>query len=125
MESGLEHPGVIDVIGQDEESGATILIMREHRPWTGSNEHLFQLQEKVNAYLSFALDGEMAEAYPDRVDRPIRIQLDCVTPPDPTTLHYLKLIHDQMGFQGIEFIVNVVGPDPRGVSSRDHPEPAN
>ncbi|MEI9896071.1 MAG: DUF6572 domain-containing protein [Chthoniobacter sp.] len=47
----------------------------------GSELRLFQLQEKINAYLSFALDGEMAEAYPQFDGKKIRLQLDCVGMP--------------------------------------------
>ncbi len=39
--------------------------MFESRPWDDSDLQLFQLQEKFNAYVSFLLDGEMAEAHPE------------------------------------------------------------
>lgn len=106
----LDQPHVIDVVAADEKTGQTALIMYETRAWTGSREQLFQLQEKVNAYLSFALDGEMAESYPDLANRPLRVQLECVSPPDEATLNLLTLIHDQVALQEIDFQVHVTGP---------------
>jgi hypothetical protein len=85
---GVEHAGVIDAL-----------------PWDGSDLRLFQLQEKMNAYLSFILDGEMVEAYPVLKGKPLRIQLDCATAPDTKTFQFLKMIRDQIAFQGIDLQV--------------------
>jgi hypothetical protein len=81
--------------------------MVETRPWDGSDARLFQLQEKVNTYLAFALDGEMHEAYPDFVNKPLRLELRCVAPPDTATLHLLELVRVQIAFQGIQLEVRV------------------
>ena len=61
---GVEHAHVIDLIAHDAKTDEITLIMLEPRSWDGTELRMFQLQEKINAYLSFALDGEMAEAYP-------------------------------------------------------------
>ena len=112
VSSGVENAHVIDVISFDEKRGEVALVMREARPWDGSDLRLFQLQEKVNAYLSFALDGEMAEAYPAFVGKNIRLQLESVTPPDHRTLHFIEIVREQIGFQGIKFAIVV--PDQAG-----------
>src|SRR5579871_1356655 len=78
---GVEHPHVIDIIRQDGQTGEVTLIMTESRPWDGTELRLFQLQEKINAYLSFALDGEMVEVYPQFANRKLRLRLDCVGMP--------------------------------------------
>ena len=52
----------------------------------------------------------MNEEYPQFAHRKIRVELNCVTPPDDRTLHYLKLIHDQIALQEIDFVVNVRKP---------------
>jgi hypothetical protein len=106
---GVEHPGVIDLLAHDSTTGEAALIMLEPRPWDGSEQRLFQLQEKINAYLSFALDGEMAEVYPELAAKPLRLQLDCATPPDSMVLHFLGVVRDQIAFQGIKLEVRVVG----------------
>ena len=81
--------------------------MVESRPWDGSELQLFQLQEKFNAYVSFALDGEMADAYPSLVDKPLRLRLECAMPPGETVLHFLDLVREQLRFQEIEIEVVV------------------
>jgi len=98
---GVEYADVIDMIGEDAAAGTVILAMHETRRWDGSEQRLFQLQEKFNAYLSFALDGELRESYPALADRPIRVRLNTVFPPDPASLRLLSLIEQQIRFQGI------------------------
>jgi len=80
---GVEHAGVIDFLGFDSKTGEVLLVMIESRPWDESQRQLFQLQEKLNAYFSFILDGEMVDAYPNFAGKPIRVRLECVTPPAP------------------------------------------
>ena len=103
----LEHANVIDVISIDEKAGRLSLVMTESRAWDGSDLRLFQLQEKINAYLSFALDGEMAETYPHFVGKALCLRLECATPPDARTLHLLGHVRKQIAFQGIDFEVHV------------------
>ncbi|MDB6153048.1 MAG: hypothetical protein JWL90_1501 [Chthoniobacteraceae bacterium] len=91
----------------DPATDEVVLIMVEPRPWDGSESRLFQLQEKVNAYLSFALDGEMSEAYPALEGKSLRLQLDCATFPDAMTVSFLKLVREQISFQGIDLQVRV------------------
>jgi len=107
MPSGLEFAHVIDVVAFDAATGDVVLIMTETRPWDGSDERLYQLQEKVNAYLSFALDGEMAETYPDAAAKPVRLRLKCASEPDPRTLRFIGVIRKQIAFQHIPFEINV------------------
>jgi hypothetical protein len=106
---GLEHPGVIDFLAFDATSGHVLLVMFEKRPWHEPNLQLFQLQEKLNAYLSFILDGEMADAYPQFVDKPIVLRLECSEPPADQMLEFLQIVHDQTALQGISFEVEVTG----------------
>lgn len=110
MPSSLEQPHVIDLVAHDPATDEVALVMSETRPWSGSGEQLFQLQEKVNAYLSFALDGEMAENYPLLVGKPIRLQLNCASEPDLRTARLIRLISEQIAFQGIKFVVRIKAP---------------
>lgn len=103
----LQHAHVIDLIAHDPATNFVVLGMTEPRPWDGSDRRVFELQEKVNAYLSFALDGEMEQNFPQCAGKTLRLQLDCVEPPDGKTAHFIALIREQIGFQGIEFSVNV------------------
>jgi hypothetical protein len=99
---------VIDVIGQDFRAGEVVLVMNEPEPWDDSDEQLLALQERFNAYVSFLLDGEMAEAHPELAGKPARIELRCARMPDARALELLGLIHDQLAFQQIKLEV-VIG----------------
>ena len=121
---GVEHAHVIDIVAHDAKTATVALIMLEPRPWDGSERRLFQLQEKINAYLAFALDGEMAEAYPALTGLPLRLQLDCATPPDSMTVSFLSHVRDQIAFQEIDLQVRVMGAQGCGPSCGCHPPAA-
>lgn len=104
MNNGLEHPGVLDALVHDPERGKLVLAMYERRPWEGSDLQLFQLQEKMNAYLSFILDGELKEAFPQHADKPVEIQLRTVHAPDPRGSDLIRRMREQLAFQQIEFV---------------------
>jgi hypothetical protein len=104
--------GIIDVIAEDTKTGEVILVMNEPNEWDGSDEQLLALQERFNAYVSFLLDGEMAEAQPELAGKPARIELRCAQMPDARALELLGLIHDQLAFQEIKLEV-VIGEQTR------------
>ncbi|SRR5258707_10157769 len=118
---GIEHAHVIDIVADDAKTGEVVLIMLEPRPWDGSELRLFQLQEKINAYLSFALDGEMADAYPALAGKPLRLQVDCVTMPDSTVVEFLSTVREQIAFQCINLEVRVMGEGGCGCAASDPP----
>jgi hypothetical protein len=103
--------GVIDVIAEDKRTGEVVLVMNEPNEWDGSDEQLLALQERFNAYVSFVLDGEMAETHPELAGKPARIELRCAHMPDACALELLGLIHDQLAFQATKLEVVVTdGP---------------
>ncbi len=99
--------GVIDVVAQDAKTGEVVLVMDEPNEWDGSDGQLLSLQERFNAYVSFQLDGEMAEAHPELAGKPARIEVRCTHMPDSRALELLGLIHDQLAFQDIKLEVVV------------------
>ena len=112
---GVENPRGLDALAFDGETGEAVLIMVEPRPWDGTEQRLFQLQEKVNSYLSFALDGEMTDAFPHLAGKPVRLQLDCAAPPDSMTEHFITAVREHIALQDMKFAVRIVGePAPQG-----------
>src|ERR1041385_3668879 len=85
--------GVIDVIAHDAKTNEVVLVMNEPNEWDSSDEQLHSLQERFNVYVSFLLDGEMAEAHPELAGKPTRIELRCVHMPEARVLELLGLIH--------------------------------
>jgi hypothetical protein len=102
-----DRTSVIDVIAQDAKTGDVVLVMNEPNEWDSSDEQLLSLQERFNSYVSFLLDGEMAEAHPEFAGKPARIELRCTHMPDSRALELLGLIHDQLAFQDIKLEVVV------------------
>jgi hypothetical protein len=99
--SGLEYPGVLDLLVHDTRRGVVILAMFERRTWDGGDHQLWQLQEKLNAYASFLLDGEYAETYPQFASLPVVIQLRTLHEPPPAALELLSRAGEQLAFQEI------------------------
>jgi hypothetical protein len=99
--SGMENTGVLDAIAHDPHSDKVLLAMYEARPWLGAQEQLFQLQEKLNAYVSFILDGEMRESYPELDGKPVEIQVRTVYEPSGQALEFIDLARNQLELQGI------------------------
>jgi hypothetical protein len=106
-----DRVGVIDVIAHEAKTGEVVLVMNEADEWNGSDEQLLALQERFNAYVSFLLDGEMAESHPELAGKPARIEVRCVHMPDARALELLALMHDQLAFQEIKLEVVVRGKE--------------
>lgn len=103
--SGLENPGVLDAFAHDTRTDQLVLAMYEKRPWLGEGAQLLQLQEKLNAYLSFILDGEMLDAFPQFEGKPVVIQLRTVHEPDEKGSDLIRRVREQLAFQKIAFEV--------------------
>ena len=103
--------GIIDMIAHDAKTGEVVLVMNEPDAWDGSDARLLGLQERFNAYVAFLLDGEMAEAHPELVNKPARIEVRCAHMPDARGLELLGMIHDQLAFQEIKMEVVVLNAE--------------
>ena len=56
--------------GVDKASGDLKLAISDHSPWDeDEGDHLFLMQDKLNAYLSFIESGELFEKVPDAEGR--------------------------------------------------------
>ncbi len=112
--SGLEKTGTLDAFLHDKEKDLLILAMFEFRPWDLGDHQLFQLQEKLNAYLSFVLDGEMEETFPHLIKKPVCIQLRSLYEPSDRALDFIARARDQLSYQKIDLQV---------VLMEDHEDP--
>lgn len=98
---------MIDVVAHDVRIDEVVLVMNDSRAWDGSDERLHQLQERFNAYASFLLDGELAEAHPELAGKPARIEVRCAHMPDARAIELLGMIRDQLAFQQVKLEVVV------------------
>lgn len=110
--AGLSSPGVLDALVYDHSADRVILAMFERRPWDLGTEQLWQLQEKLNAYVSFVLDGEMAELHPELAAKPICLQLRTLHQPSPEALHFLEQAGRQLALQDIALEVWDINDEP-------------
>jgi hypothetical protein len=75
----VDQTDVIDSIGIDSAKNEALLIISDHLEWgrdeNFDKEHMYLLQEKVNAYLRFIESGEIYEAYPKSRNKALVIRL--------------------------------------------------
>jgi hypothetical protein len=102
-----DRTAVIDLIAHDSKTDEAVLVMNEPEPWDGSDDRLFQLQERFNAYVSFLLDGEFAEWDPKLAQKRVRIEVRCAHMPDNRAIDLLAQIRDQLAHQEIDVQVIV------------------
>jgi hypothetical protein len=106
--SNSKNPAsIIDLVAHDPKTDEAVLVMSEPHEWDGSDARLHELQERFNAYVSFLLDGEMAEAHPELASKRARIEVRCAHMPDARAIELLGMIHDQLEFQDIKMEVVV------------------
>jgi hypothetical protein len=73
----------IDFVARGEELGEWLLVLVEEAPWADSaDDDLRRIQDRLYGVLDAALDGAVAEKFPDSVGQRIVIQLDCYDGPD-------------------------------------------
>ena len=70
--TGISHPDVLDLVTHDD--AAVRLILIEDRAL--SDEDAPDLQEKLNSYLGYALDGELLREYPDSKGKLVLLRIE-------------------------------------------------
>lgn len=103
--SGIADPHTIDLVAQDAD-GTFLLVMVEDRPWGSDPDQAAQLQEKINTYAGYVLDGSMARQYPETAGGPVRIRLDCTDTPTGHFAHITAHAASQLTARSIDFQVN-------------------
>ena len=74
----LFEPLKVDLVAESPD-GVIELIIVQANPWTGSDAQVGSLQEKVQTYVSFALDGGLEQQIPEAAGRPWRIVVNSLT----------------------------------------------
>ena len=97
----VEQAKIIDLISLDE-SESVVLTITDHLEWS-TDDHLFHLQEKVNAYLAFIESGELLDEYPKATGKQVRIEVVCKFRPDDRAIHFLSHFRKIVGSAGFGF----------------------
>ncbi len=104
---GVENPMVLDLITTDPDSGDVVLVMVERRAWGAHPQQLKQIEEKINRYMAYALDGFLAEHHPQYVGRRVRLRLDCAEAPAGEIEHFVAAAQHAAREHGLDFLVRI------------------
>jgi hypothetical protein len=85
----------IDAVAVTPDEEAVLLYIFEREGWTGTDEQLISLQEKIHAYVGYAVDGQMTRDYPDAARLPWRIVIESQAgPPDRRSAEMIDRLAD-------------------------------
>lgn len=107
---GVENPAVIDLITADADGETVILVMIERRPWGASAQQFKQIEEKVNRYMGYALDGFLVEHYPQHREKQVRIRLDCAEEPQGEAAKFVAAMEQTIERYGMQFAMQLLPP---------------
>lgn len=102
---GVVNPHVVDLISPDPERDEVVLTVLEERPWGSSPEQLQELQDKLNNYLGYVLEGYLVKEYPEYEGKPVRFELDCVEPPGERERGFMTAFRNYADTQSIRFVI--------------------
>ena len=88
----VDNYQVIDFIS--EKDGRIVLTISDHLEWDDKYEHIYLLQEKINAYL---------KKYPSSKGRRIAISVALKYKPNDTGMSFLSRVNDFLLNDGYEF----------------------
>ncbi len=108
---GLENPAIIDLITLDQERNEVVLVMLERRPWGLGQVQREQLNDKLNSYFTYVIDGHLLDQYPQYLGKSVRLQLDCVEEPEAEERGMLRAATRVAQENGLSFVVQVVSPE--------------
>ena len=109
---GVQNPKIMDLIRVDPQSGSVVLVMYERRRW-GLGAHQFkEIEEKINRYMGYVLDGFLTQQYPQYVGKNVEIHLECAEAPTPEVLPFIDAATRAARQYGLEFAVTVAAAAP-------------
>ncbi len=74
----LFDPTKVDIVAAAPD-GTTELCIVADAPWSGSDAQIRSLQDKIHAYVGFAVDGQLAQLHPELASMPWRIVIRCLS----------------------------------------------
>lgn len=101
----VENRNTVDFVAIDK-LGRVVLTISDHLDWSKELEHLYLLQDKIDAYLSFIESGELLQEYPDADGRTPVIEIIAkFNPPDnaKTTQEFFRHVTELLKKSGIQF----------------------
>ena len=109
-DTGVQNPAVVDLITLDKASDTVVLVMTERRPWDATREQFKQIEEKLNRYMGYVLDGFLAEQYPQYRGKLVQIRLDCAEAPQGEAGRFVEAMTHATKSHGLDFSIAVRPP---------------
>jgi len=109
---GVENSKVIDLISVDSATDKVVLTMIERRPWGAGDQQFPQIEEKINRYMGYALDGFLVEHHPEFLGKSVQIRLTCAEEPHGEAVRFVQAARQAIESHGLELIVEVAPPAP-------------
>jgi hypothetical protein len=109
-EPGVENPMLLDLISVDPATDKVVLTMIERRAWGASARQFQQIEEKINRYLGYVLDGFLAEHHPHYEGKRVEIRLQCAEQPHDEAVRFVAAATQAVQAEGIDFVVAVAPP---------------
>jgi hypothetical protein len=107
---GVENSKVIDLIGVDPATDKVVLTMIERRPWGASDQQFPQIEEKINRYMGYVLDGFLAEQHPQYEGKAVQLRLECAEEPHGEAVLFVQAAARAAADHGLELVVVVLPP---------------
>lgn len=102
--NGIAYPEVIDLVTATKDGRCLLYIVQVDRM---DDEDLFALQDKINNYLTYALDGQLAKMYPQYSSAPKAIKLQLGSDPSDVQQKFFAAITDLCKKEGLDFEVEI------------------
>ena len=106
-EPGAGNSSIVDLIEVDPASGQVVLVIIERREWDSSPQQFHQIEEKINRYMGYVLDGHLTSHYPQYEGKGVQIRLNCAQAPCGEAVAFVTVADCSVRAHGLEFLVNV------------------
>ena len=107
---GVENPALVDLIEPDPETGRVVVAMIERRAWGSDPRQFQQIEDKINRYLGYVLDGHLVQQYPQYEGKRVLIRLTCAEEPRGEAMRFVLAAGHAIREHGLDFIVTVEAP---------------
>lgn len=105
FQRGAKNPRVVDLIEYSPADDVLYIHILEDRPWVEEREMLLQLEEKINNYLDYVLDGHLGRDYPQYSSVPVCVLFCFRCNPTGLASEMLKAVQDFLNSVGLGFKV--------------------
>lgn len=80
----------VDFVARGATSDQWQMVLVESGPWAHPGSQLRRIQDRLYGCIDAALDGKLAEKFPESIDKEIVVRLDCYNVPKDETLEFFN-----------------------------------